>query len=242
MIEHSIVAVRGANLHVARAGLGPPLLLLHGWPEFWLTWEPVMTRLANRFDLIAPDLRGFGGSDKPAGPFGPADQAEDLVGLLDALGIGSVGIVSHDVGATITQTLARRHPNRIVGLFFFNFMYPGIRQTRYRARPSPARMAHLVQPERPCARFAGGFTGGRAPLLHILPTELGAPEGSVRRRRDRCVRGQLPGARQPRRRVCPLPRCCRPAPRGGIRRSAAAAANPASDLRALGAVRPDAAG
>ncbi len=56
MIEHSTVAVRGANLHVARAGRGRPLLLLHGWPEFWLTWEPVMTRLANRFDLIAPDL------------------------------------------------------------------------------------------------------------------------------------------------------------------------------------------
>src|SRR5438477_4486826 len=95
MIEHSTVAVRGANLHVARAGRGRPLLLLHGWPEFWLTWEPVMTRLANRFDLIAPDLRVFGGSDKPEGPFGPAEQAEDLVGLLDALGIGSVGIVSH---------------------------------------------------------------------------------------------------------------------------------------------------
>ncbi len=46
MIEHSTVAVRGANLHVARAGRGRPLLLLHGWPEFWLTWEPVMTRLA----------------------------------------------------------------------------------------------------------------------------------------------------------------------------------------------------
>src|SRR3954471_22535549 len=117
-MEHLTVQANNAAFHVAKIGTGRPLLLLHGWPEFWLTWEPVMTRLANRFDLIAPDLRGFGGSDKPEGPFGPAEQAEDLVGLLDALGIVSVGIVSHDVGATITQTLARRHPNRIVGLFF----------------------------------------------------------------------------------------------------------------------------
>ena len=126
MIEHSNVTVRGAKLHVARAGRGRPLLLLHGWPEFWLTWEPVMTRLAARFDLIAPDLRGFGSSDKPAGPFGPDEQTEDLAALIDALGVGPVGVVSHDVGATITQTLARRHPDRIAGLFFFNFMYPGI--------------------------------------------------------------------------------------------------------------------
>ncbi len=69
-IHHSTVDVNGAKLHVARLGSGPPLLLLHGWPEFWLTWEPVMLRLADRFELIVPDLRGFGDSDKPLGPFG----------------------------------------------------------------------------------------------------------------------------------------------------------------------------
>ncbi len=125
-IEHSTVAVRGASLHVAQAGRGRPLLLLHGWPEFWLTWEPVMTRLADRYRAIAPDLRGFGSSDKPIGPFGPDDQSEDLAALLDALGTGPVGIVAHDVGATIAQVFARRCPGRIAGLFFFNFLYPGI--------------------------------------------------------------------------------------------------------------------
>jgi pimeloyl-ACP methyl ester carboxylesterase len=195
MIEHSTVAVRGANLHVARAGRGRPLLLLHGWPEFWLTWEPVMTRLANRFDLIAPDLRGFGGSDKPEGPFGPAEQAEDLVGLLDALGIGSVGIVSHDVGATITQTLARRHPNRIVGLFFFNFMYPGIGK-RFTA---PIHLEHVWHTWFNQSDLAPDLLAASPEAVRRFFTfflrEVGAPEGGVRRRRDRCVRGQLPGAR-----------------------------------------------
>ena len=67
-MQHSQVRAAGASFHVVTAGSGPPLLLLHGWPEFWLTWEPVMQRLAERFTLIAPDLRGFGQSDKPGGP------------------------------------------------------------------------------------------------------------------------------------------------------------------------------
>ena len=57
-MEHLTVQANGAALHVARIGAGQPLLLLHGWPEFWLTWEPVMTRLADRFTLYAPDQIG----------------------------------------------------------------------------------------------------------------------------------------------------------------------------------------
>ena len=86
-MQHLTVQANGATFHVAQAGQGRPLLLLHGWPEFWLTWEPVMTRLADRFTLYAPDLRGFGDSDKPDGPFGPDQQASDMLALIDALGL-----------------------------------------------------------------------------------------------------------------------------------------------------------
>src|ERR1700743_3588541 len=79
MIEHATVRANGAAFHVARTGTGRPLLLLHGWPEFWLTWEPVMTRLADRFTLIAPDLRGFGESSKPDGAYGPDRHASDML-------------------------------------------------------------------------------------------------------------------------------------------------------------------
>lgn len=125
MIKHAIIEVNGAKLHVARTGRGRPLLL-HGWPEFWLIWEPVMTRLADRFELIAPDLRGFGDSDKPIDTFGPPEQAADMAALIKALQVDPIGIVAHDVGATVTQVLARHSPDLIAGLFFFNFMYPGI--------------------------------------------------------------------------------------------------------------------
>jgi len=100
--------------------------LLHGWPEFWLTWEPVMSRLAGRYSLIAPDLRGFGDSDKPDGAYGPDQHTSDMLALMDALGIERFGVVGHDVGGAVMQPLARAVPDRIAGLFFFDFVYPGI--------------------------------------------------------------------------------------------------------------------
>ena len=125
-MRHATIKVNDVSFHVVETGQGAPLLLLHGWPEFWLTWEPVMARLADRWRLIAPDLRGFGDSDKPDGPFGPTNHAADMLALLDALGVDRIGVVGHDVGGAVMQPLARLAPERIAGLFFFDFVYPGI--------------------------------------------------------------------------------------------------------------------
>jgi pimeloyl-ACP methyl ester carboxylesterase len=126
MIDHLTIRANGAMFHVTRAGHGKPLLLLHGWPEFWLTWEPVMTRLAGGYTLIAPDLRGFGDSDKPDGPYGPDQHTSDMLALMEALKIERFGVVGHDVGGAVMQPLARAAPGRLAGLFFFDFVYPGI--------------------------------------------------------------------------------------------------------------------
>jgi pimeloyl-ACP methyl ester carboxylesterase len=118
-------------MHYWREGRGSTLLLLHGWPEFCRTWRRLIPLLAAGFDLIAPDFRGFGDTEKPDP--GPTDAmtvdvlAEDMRALLDALGLDRpVGFVSHDVGAYVTQVFARRWPERAAGLFFFNCPYPGI--------------------------------------------------------------------------------------------------------------------
>lgn len=124
------VPANGIFVHAARAGSGPPLVLLHGWPEFWLTWARCMHRLKDQFELIAPDLRGFGATAGPVS--GPSDAqgaevlAADLLGMLDALGLKRVGLVAHDVGAYAAQVLARGYPERLTGLFFFNCPYAGI--------------------------------------------------------------------------------------------------------------------
>ena len=125
-IEHCVVRVRDADFHVASLGSGPALLLLHGWPEFWWTWEPVMQRLAGRFRLVAPDLRGFGDSDKPGGDWGAAEHASDMLGLMSALEVERFGVVGHDVGGAVIQAMARTAPDRLAGLFLFDFVYPGI--------------------------------------------------------------------------------------------------------------------
>jgi pimeloyl-ACP methyl ester carboxylesterase len=126
LMENLRIQANGATFHVARAGKGPPLLLLHGWPEFWFAWEPVMQRLADRYTLLAPDLRGFGDSDKPSGPYGPDSHVADILALLETLGVKRTGTVGHDVGGPVILSLARKAPDRAAGLFFFDFVYPGI--------------------------------------------------------------------------------------------------------------------
>ena len=113
---------------------GPPVMLVHGWPEFSGTWRRNLPALAEQYDIVAPDLRGFGCSSKPGHVETPQVYAEDLVALADHLGSGSEGaswdgpftIVGHDVGAFVAQMLARAHPQRVCGLFFFNCPYDGI--------------------------------------------------------------------------------------------------------------------
>ncbi len=123
-IQHSFVETRGFRTHVAQCGKGPPLLLLHGWPEFWATWEPMFERLADRYRLIAPDFRGFGESGTPLpgrnDRSGPDVLAADIDAVMQALGIERAGFVGHDVGAYAMQRLAIDHPVRVAGLFFFN--------------------------------------------------------------------------------------------------------------------------
>ncbi|TPG23490.1 alpha/beta fold hydrolase [Variovorax guangxiensis] len=124
------VRVNGIELHYVRTGHGPPLVLIHGWPEFWRTWRRIIPALAARHDVIAYDLRGFGLSEKPPGEALESYTLEhhiaDLAGLLDALDLHDVGLVSHDSGANVAQGYARLNPARLSGLFFFDCPYPGI--------------------------------------------------------------------------------------------------------------------
>jgi pimeloyl-ACP methyl ester carboxylesterase len=128
--NHRYVEVNGIEVHYVRHGAGSPLVLLHGWPEFWFTWRKNVMPLAESFDVVAPDVRGFGETTKVPLPDPPSrlldDLVEDLRGLADALGFEKFGIVSHDVGAYVAQGFARNYPDRLSGLFFFNCPYPGI--------------------------------------------------------------------------------------------------------------------
>ena len=101
------------RLHVAIGGDGPPLLLVHGWPENWYAWRNVMPALARQFTVIAVDQRGIGLSDKPADGYDTGTLARDLVALMDTLGHQRFAVVGHDTGFAITYALASDHPDRI---------------------------------------------------------------------------------------------------------------------------------
>lgn len=113
------------RLAYRRDGSGPPLVLLHGWPEWSGVWRKVIPDLAKRFDVIAPDLRNFGDS-RGAEARNVAHYVADLEALVDGLGLDCFGLVSHDVGGFLAQDYGRRHPERLAGLFFFDCPHFGI--------------------------------------------------------------------------------------------------------------------
>jgi pimeloyl-ACP methyl ester carboxylesterase len=101
------------RLHAVIGGEGPPLLLMHGWPETWYAWRLLMPALARDFEVIAVDQRGMGLSDKPQGGYDTGTLAGDLVALMDALGHQGFAVVGHDTGFAISYALAADHPDRV---------------------------------------------------------------------------------------------------------------------------------
>jgi pimeloyl-ACP methyl ester carboxylesterase len=103
----------GIRQHVVTGGNGPPLLLVHGWPENWYAWRLVMPALAENYTVIAVDMRGIGLTDKPSQGYDAATLANDLIGLMDALGHDRFAVVGHDIGLVISYALAADHPDRV---------------------------------------------------------------------------------------------------------------------------------
>jgi haloacetate dehalogenase len=116
--ERRRVATSGAEINLVMGGSGPPLLLLHGYPQTHVMWRKIAPRLAEQFTLVIPDLRGYGDSSKPpAGPgfaaYSKRALAQDQVETMAALGFARFRVAGHDRGARVTHRLLRDHPERI---------------------------------------------------------------------------------------------------------------------------------
>ena len=118
------IKVNGIELAYARRGKGTPLVLLHGYPLDHHLWEDVAPLLEDTFDLILPDLRGFGESTTVDSPYTMDDYASDIAGLLDQLGIQKAAIAGHSMGGYVALAFARLHPERVSGLGLVSSQVP----------------------------------------------------------------------------------------------------------------------
>lgn len=106
---------------------GPPIVLLHGWPQTGRAWRHVMTPLAEHRVVVVPDLRGAGDSDRPLEGYRKTDQADDLRGVLAALGVaGPVVVVGHDIGGMVALAWAARYPDDVAALVTLDVLLPGL--------------------------------------------------------------------------------------------------------------------
>jgi pimeloyl-ACP methyl ester carboxylesterase len=120
------VDIGDLRLHAVIGGEGPPLLLIHGWPETWYAWRMIMPTLAEDFEVIAVDQRGIGLSDKPREGFDIGTLASDLVALMDVLGHHEFAVYGTDTGMPIAHALAADHPERVDRLVVSEAFLPGI--------------------------------------------------------------------------------------------------------------------
>jgi pimeloyl-ACP methyl ester carboxylesterase len=120
------VVTNGTQIYVRAGGEGSAVLLLHGYGETGDMWAPLAARLARNHKVIVPDLRGLGLSSRPAGGYDKKTQAEDMAGVLDALKIDKVDLVTHDIGNMVGYAFAAQHPDRVKKFVIIDAPLPGI--------------------------------------------------------------------------------------------------------------------
>lgn len=130
--------VNGVTIHFQQGGNGPPLLLLHGYPQTHVIWHRIADRLEQQFTLVMPDLRGYGDSSKPPGTANHANyskrvMAQDMVALMAELGYAQFSVCGHDRGGRVAHRMALDHPDAVQKLMLIDIaptltMYEGTDQ------------------------------------------------------------------------------------------------------------------
>ncbi|GAA2513643.1 alpha/beta fold hydrolase [Winogradskya humida] len=121
------VDTNGTTLSVAVGGDGPTMVLLHGWPQTGHAWRHVMGQLAERYTVVVPDLRGAGASALADHGYRKTNQAQDMRGVLQHLGLsGPSVVVGHDIGAMVAFSWAAAHPDDVAALVLLDVLLPGL--------------------------------------------------------------------------------------------------------------------
>ena len=124
--KSNFVEANGVKLHYLSAGKGDPVILMHGYTQSSHMWLPLMAQLAKDHLVIAPDLRGFGQSGLPAGPYTKSAMAQDVHALAASLGIKSAKIVGHDIGLMVAYAYAAQYPKEVSKIVLMDAFLPGV--------------------------------------------------------------------------------------------------------------------
>lgn len=124
---HEFVDIPGLRVHVATAGEGEPVLMLHGLPQHWWQWRVVGSALAERYRVVCPDARGFGWTQAESPRISRYAMRDDVLALLDALELERVRLVAHDMGAVVAAQLAYGHPDRVRAMVVLSVPPPFMR-------------------------------------------------------------------------------------------------------------------
>ena len=195
--QHREVTANGARFHVAECGPpdGPLVLLLHGFPEFWWSWRSQLVALGEAgFRAVAPDLRGYGASDKPPRGYDAYTLASDVAGMVRALGAREAAVVGHDWGGFLAWTVATLHPQVVSHLGVLSLPHPlRLRQallTDRRQLRASSYIGFFQLPRLPEARLVKDDAAYVAGLLHRWGGP-GFPDAETERRCREAV--QVPG-------------------------------------------------
>ena len=125
-VRHHFADLGEVLMHYVTAGQGPPVVLLHGWPQTWWEWRHVIPALAEKYSVIAPDMRGLGDSSRPLGGYDKRTIANDIWSLVaERLGHRSFFLVGHDWGGPTAFALAAAHPQAVRRLVILDVVIPG---------------------------------------------------------------------------------------------------------------------
>ena len=122
--RNGYATVNGTRIHYVIGGQGAPLFLLPGWPQTWWEFHKIMPALAARYQVVAVDLRGMGGSAKPDGGYDKKNMAEDIAQLAAQLGFDKINVAGHDIGSGVAFSLAANRPGLVMKLALMDVPHP----------------------------------------------------------------------------------------------------------------------
>ena len=188
--KHQMAFVNGVNIHYVIGGTGEPLVLVHGFGQNWYMWNRLLPELSRYFTVVAPDLRGLGESDKPAGGYDKKTMAADVHELVKKLGFNSINLAGHDIGLMVAYAYAAQYPKEVKKLALMDALLPGVEPVWSDFSGKAWWFGFFARP------VAGDLVSGKAgEFLSDFWTVVGHPESFTNEETAEFIRAySVPGA------------------------------------------------